>query len=531
MATRAEIEKALRAAHAAGNEDHARILAKAYSELPEEAIREDNSNPYLNAVYGFAARGNEALSALNPFSNKEKIANEKEWVKTHRGAAIGETLADMAITAPIGGIASLPVRVLGTGLIEANTREGNLEDKAKEFGLGSVGAALGEGAASALGFIAKPFSNTNSSARETLKEKAKQLGLKLNAAQETGNKTLQYVDSALDVMPSSSVAQKEFKDAQREQWQKSLFEHGGQEADAASQSSMGDMKKRISDVYNDVSSRNNINMDSDLKNALNNISKSRAIDRMDTNKRHIVQSYLDEFNAAPVGAQFSGKGYQNTRSMLDKQIKSMRNGNPQEAEALTAIRSALDEAMGRSVSAEDAAAWKGANKDWMTMKTIEKGTNPTTEEISPNLIINELKRRNPSSVVYGSGDQTLNDIAKVGKEFIPSKLPDSGTAQRAAAMKFLSGATPAKIAASIAIGDAGFSHDPYEAALSGTSAALASILFPKLAGAAMRKQGGYLSKGLVDLDKEVISGLTRKKLLKEIGRNAGTQTFNQMLNK
>lgn len=498
----------------------------------QDLPKENKNEPLLkNAMLGFAARGNQAFGALNPWADKEKIASEQEWVKQNKGADIGQMLADIAITAPAGGLPGAVARSIGTGLLELGTHDGNVSDKLSNLAYGTLGAGLGEGAASALGFLAKPFKESTSRAQTYLKDKAGELGIKLNAAQQTGNKSLQYLDSALDFLPSSSTAQKEFKDSQRQAWQKSLFEQGSEHADTAGQLEMGNMKRRIGDVYKDVSSRNNINVDQELNDALSAVASERNLSRMDVNKRPIVESYLKEFNGAPVGSTFSGEGYQATRSMLDKQYRALKNSNPHEANALKDIRTALDESMTRSVSPEDALAWSGANKDYAVMKSIEKAVNPTTEEISPNLLMNYLKQRDPNRVVYGKGDQALTDIAKVGKEFIPSKVADSGTAQRAQAMKFLSGASAGKLAGAMYAGDLAMDGDPVGAVTPAIATGLAAILFPKAAGSMMRKQGGYLSKGAVDMSKETISGLSRQRLLSELLRHGSSQTLNDMRNK
>ena len=497
---------------------------------PQEWLAKNRpEGSYLkNMALGFAARGNEAVSALTPFIDEERVAKEKEWVKQHEGAGVGQALADMAITAPIGGMASVPARIIGSGLAEAVTHP---KDKLSELLYGMAGAGTGEAGGQALGFLAQPFKNQSSRAQSYLAQKANDLGIKLNAAQETGNKHLQYLNSALDYLPSSSSAQKEFKDAQREAWQKALFEQGGEHgATQAGQAEMGAMKQRIGDVYNDIANRNNIVVDQKLKDALDALAHDRNISRMDTNKKGIVTSYLDEFNQPPVGSTISGQGYQSTRSMLDKQAKAMENTNPLESHALKEIRRHLDDAMQRSVSPEDASKLMQTNNDYAVMKSIQKAINPTTEEISPNLLANYLTRRDPNRMIYGRGDQTLNDIAKVGKEFIPNKVPDSGTAQREHALKFLSGATAGKIAGGLYAGDVLYSKDPISSLAPAITGGLASILFPKAVGHLMRKQGGYLSKGLMDMEQPLIGNVSRQRALSELARNAGLQSLNAVRN-
>ena len=487
-----------------------------------------DSHPVMDAVRGFANRGNQAMTALNPWATQEdldKRASEQQWVDERPWAQGGQMGADIAMTLPIGGLASVPARVLGSGVFEGLTTPGDLNTRSSAFNYGALGAGFGEGAGKTAEFLINPFKKIASPIKDKLIQQAEQLGIKLNAAQTTGNKTLKYMDSALDYIPSSSVMQHEAKDAQRSAWQKALFNQGGENADSAAGTAMGDMKRRISGDYTDVSTRNNITVDQKLKDALDAIGSDRNMNIMDVNKRPMISQYLQDFNQ-PVGSTFSGQGYQNTRSMLDKQYKALKNPNPAEAESLKGIRDSIDSAMGRSVSLEDAAKWSKANNDWSVIKSIEKGVNPTTGEISPNLLMNGLKQRNPDSVIYGNGPQELNNIAKVGKEFIAPQLPDSGTAQRSAMIKLLT-----SVPAAGALGggaDFAYTHDPVSALGGAGASMLGAVLAPKLAAKLMLKDGGYLSKGLLDLSKESLPGVSRKGLLEFLTRQTGLQTGNDM---
>jgi len=118
--------------------------------------------------------------------------------------------------------------------------------------------------------------------------------------------------------------------------------------------------------------------------------------------------------------------------------------------------------------------------------------------------------------LYGKGDQELTEIARVGKEFITPKTSDSGTAQRQAMIKLLTGAGAGGLAATAY-------YNPDLAAAEASAALLGGILLPKAASKLMNKQGGYLIKGLFDVSKEAIPGLTREKVIKELMRNAGVQ--------
>lgn len=493
------------------------------SPVKESAPLPVESQPVMDAIRGFANRGNQAMTALNPFATQEdldKRAAEQEWVNQRPWAQGGQVGADMMMTAPVGGLASAPARAVASGVMEALTTPGDTNKRADAFNYGTIGSGIGEGVGKTAEFLINPFKKIASPMRDKLIQEAEKMGINLNAAQTTGNKTLEYMDKALDFLPSSSVIQQESKNAQRSAWQRALFQQGGELADNASPEVMGGMKRRISDNYNDVAGRNNITVDQQLKDVLDSIGSSRNMNIMDANKRPMISQYLQEFNQ-PVGSTFSGQGYQNTRSMLDKQYKSLVNSNPAEAESLKGIRDAIDSAMERSVSPKDAIKWRNANKDWSVMRSIEKGADPVTGEVKTIQFMNGLKKRNPNSVMYGNGDQTLNNIAKVGHAFI-TPMPTSNTAQIASMAKLLTGAGALGAGAEYAN-----THDPIAAGGGALATMLAATLLPKQASKLMRSNAGYLSKGLADLNQEVLPGVSRKGLLEYLTRQSGLQVGNE----
>jgi hypothetical protein len=368
-----------------------------------------------------------------------------------------------------------------------------------------------------LKFAVNPFKNAANPIKDDLIAKASAMGIPLNAAQQTGNKALQYMDSALDAIPSSAAFQQEQKDLQRKAWQKALFAQGGENAGGATSDVMGAMKDRISKSYNSIHGRNNLIIDQELKDALLKVEQGQ-LSRLPTNQKPVIQSYLDDFGALNVGDKMTGKQYQDLRSMIDKQAKGFKNSDPFTADALKSIRGATDSAMERNLSGFDKPLLKKANNDWATMKSMERAIDPTTGNVSPALLINGLKKQDANRVLYGKGNQDLTDIAKVGKEFISSKVPDSGTAQRAAMMSMLKGTALAGAGADFAV-----DQDPTD--ITGLLAApILAATLPKAAAQAMwKKGGGYLSKGLLDLNKEVVPGLTRGGILEFATRNAGLQ--------
>ena len=140
----------------------------------------------------------------------------------------------------------------------------------------------------------------------------------------------------------------------------------------------------------------------------------------------------------------------------------------------------------------DKAAWGAARQQWGGLKAIEKAAAPTSADavagnISPAKLSSALMTGNKNSMLYGTGNQELPDLARIGQAFIKDQIPDSGTSQRAFYQALMTGAP----------GAAGMLlANPLTAA----AGMAAGSLTPAAVQAMMRSKGGqaYLSKGLLD---------------------------------
>jgi hypothetical protein len=470
-----------------------------------------------NMGLGFAARGNEALAAMNPWADQERIKREQQWVKEHSGAGLGSGIADMMMLAPLAGVGAgaglsgAVTRALGSGVIEAGTKPGDLSKRAENVALGTIGGAVGEGLGAGIKLINKPFKNALSSAQKGLVSKAQALGIPLSAADRTGSKALRLAGDALESLPFSSGMEAGQREAQRKAWTQALMQEVGENADTASPEVMGSIKDRISAMYDDIASRNNMVFDQPLKSDLSAI-KNKYLSRLPTNQKGIVKSYLQDLNQ-PAGASIDGAFYQEIRSMLDKQGRSFRNTDPATSEALMGIRSALDDAFARQTSPADKEALSLANRQWGIMRTMEKAIDPLSGEISPKKFLTELNRRDKNRVLFGKGNQDLIDIARIGGEFISNKPPSSGTAERNLWQNLMSLKNPVPYL----LGGAQLGYLP---------ATIAGLAVPPMVSKAMWSPGGYLSQGLIDMNKQLIPGLTRGGLLDLMALEFGQQSVN-----
>ena len=470
-------------------------------------------NQTLNSVGNVLNFPNAVDEIVPPVGNALKgLVDSPEVQQQNPGNAVGKFLFDMGVQIPSGGAGGLipkaPAlgRAIASGGISGATSDGDAIDRAKSAGLGVLGSLGGEAGGMALSTLMKPFSNVLSPTVKTIADNAVSMGMPLSAAQRTGNKSLQYADSALDYLPSSSSGQQAFKDKQREVWTNALYKEGGHNYDPTSANNLGEMKKATSKIYKDVSGRNNLVVDDQFLNDLIGI-QAKYNQILPVDQKRIVTRYIDDLSGQPV---LPGHVYQNTRSKLDKQAKGMERSDPFTSDVLKEVRSATDNAMARNLSPDDKALWDTANKNYMVQKHIEKAIDPTTQEISPRLLINEAARRSPGIMKYGEGPQGFADIAKVGKQFVGENLPNSGTAQRAFMMKLLTNPL-ASITQGGAIGLAG-----------APVTAISSLVLPKIASHLMNSQTNqYFAKGVQAYTPE------RQKIAEALARMMGAAVANR----
>lgn len=390
------------------------------------------------------------------------MANQSD-IDAHRRAMSGlrstwgGTLGEIAGTAlPAAATAAIPGANTYTGAALTGAALSALqplaadENRALEAAKGGALGAVGQGAANVIGRVLRPNQATPTPQLQDLSNKAKQIGMSLSAAQETGSKPLKWIDSTLDSMPFTAEKQAAQKQAQRDVWQRKLLESAGDNTGSTSATPdvMGRIKDALGAEFQRITGKYYIPVDNVLLTKLSDI-EAKYGKRLTTNQRQIVQSYIDDLTSSPV---ISGQTYGDARSMLKRQSDGMRNSDPFTADILREIRQSIDDAMNRTIAAgadpADIAAWTKVNKNYSVMKNIaEKSADTNTGNISALKFFNELERRYPEIMKYGKGPQDVADLARVGKAFIADTLPNSGSQQRLFAEKVLTGSGLAGVGA------------------------------------------------------------------------------------
>jgi hypothetical protein len=274
-------------------------------------------------------------------------------------------------------------------------------------------------------------------------------GVKPTAGQITGSKGLAYAESELG---GGRAAQ--MMDDQAEAFTSAALRRVGGSGRATSDN-ISAIRNQLSQGFDDIAARNTVRADSQLASDM-----SRTIQEygrvLPSEQRQIVsnvgQDIVDRFRA---GSGFmSGLDYQTIRSRLTKRAHNARGSDNELAGAWRGLRDALDDAMGRSVSPNDAARWRELRTRWGNLEVIEKaavggGEDAAMGIISPARLRQAAAQGNRGGYARGEGD--FAELSKAGQALL-TPLPNSGTAPRTA-VRNMGTAIPAAIGA--AAGSAG----------------------------------------------------------------------------
>lgn len=335
------------------------------------------------------------------------------------------------------------------------------------------------------GRVVSPFGGAVSAERQALVDTLTAEGVRPTAGQTVGSRGLRFAESEL-----GGAAARNLADDQARAFTESAMSRAGQPG-LATADNMGALNNRLSQGFQDISSRTSLRTDPQFGNQLGGV--LREYDRvLPSAQREIVNNMADDILSVATnnGGSIPGDIYQATRSRLGSMANNAKNSDPQFSQALRGLRNTLDDAMSRSVSPDDAAEWARLRSEYGNMKVLEKaatgaGENAAEGFISPAKLRQAAVSGRQGQYARGTGD--FDELARAGQ--ILSPLPDSGTASRLAVRGLMSTPAAAGAIAGGATGDV----------MTGLLGAAAGAAVPTAVGRALMSQPGqaYLANQLV----------------------------------
>lgn len=433
----------------------------------DEAKKRDA--PLMNTGGGLAGYiGGSLASTLLPFgiaANVSKAANAPKI------AGALSSMINPSSYAAAGTAGALQ------GLIQPVASD---ESRAFNTTLGAAGGMGGNAIVNTIGRIAQPVKNFTTAAGAKAVDVLENAGIPLDAAQRTGNEFLSRLKSSFSDNPFTMFRQKELGQEQQDAFTRAGLRIIGSDGEKATKDVMGNNLSRVNGVFEDILGRNNVKVGDDLVGKLSELQKN-ASDEEKNSVVNIINRIIDKTDDS---GTLSGQLAYGIKKDLDRLSSTQDSSQNYYARS---VRSALMDAMNDSLDGADKQAFSQARQQFKGMKQIEGAIdNEGIGDISPSKLANSLgSKKNIKQSKYGYGNQELVDLAQSGKQLLPDKFSNSGTAARIAMQ-----AAPAAIAG---IGSGLYNGDFGDAAL----AAGAVYGFPRLAQSVLTNQTSakYLANG------------------------------------
>jgi hypothetical protein len=298
--------------------------------------------------------------------------------------------------------------------------------------LGGAGNLIARGAGSLTGMAIDKLSDSASSAVKALTD----AGVPLDAAQRTGSMLWNRAKIMLGDNPITAGAQADFADMQQKSVNKAFLATTGENAaNKATPDVMNRIKTRLSNTYDDISSRTNVPYDN-IEHPLSNILDNARL-RLNDTQFGVVNRNIDDIlnKASQNGGAINGAQFKNIKMTLDK----LSGGADSDVgEVARDIRQTMNDGLLKSASDAgnhaDVAALKQTNQQWRNMRTIEGAIDKEgSGDISPARLATIMNQKaNRSVSIYGQGDTSLSDLAKASNELLTNHTPNSGTVARLA---------------------------------------------------------------------------------------------------
>ena len=304
-------------------------------------------------------------------------------------------------------------------------------------GINALAGAGGQLAAQGIGALVRPATAYASDAIKSLADKAEQYGIPLRAADISPSLSLAGLQKIFDYLPFSGGSTQRAEASKG--FNKALAKTMGEDSDDLL-AALRNARTRNSATYDDLASRNTIQMApgeaQDLIRARDLYARSDTSPNRATTEG--LTNYLNNLfdPANKHGALDPKTGFFNITGAKYKELRSEAGQLAKQATAqddaklasfYRKVKETLDESMRRSpgVSAEDKAAYALADKQWGNMRTLE---NLAPKDASGDLDFGKLASvlmgksadnvYNRNAMIYGTGDQTLPEIARVGTTFL-----------------------------------------------------------------------------------------------------------------
>lgn len=310
----------------------------------------------------------------------------------------------------------------------------------------------------------------------------------LTPGQITGNRSLQYFESEQGGQRAANMG----TNAQ-EQFTAAALRRAGETGNRATTEVVDRAFTRIGRNFDDLMSRNSIQVDTNTWNRLNNVRDEYFVVTPPSQRAPVIEALVKDIGDAAVNNRgvLQGDVYKELRT----RIGSLERGTQDNTlrEALRGMREAIDDAMQRTpwVSQADKTAWQTARREYRNMMVIERaatggGADTASGLLSPAQLRVASVAQNRRGYARGQGE--FSDLVHAGNE-VMTPLPNSGTAPRMRAQSMGVG-LPGAIGATLGGSAGAVLGNPTLAGFGAGAGAIAGMAVPPLIARGMLSDVG-----------------------------------------
>jgi hypothetical protein len=325
----------------------------------------------------------------------------------------------------------------------------NIPATAKDTAIGAAtGGALGAAApavASGISKLISPFKVPPE--RQALADALRQSGINPTAGQTTGNKTLAKLEAGAGDIPFGGGGAEVPREANSRAFTASLMEKtGAPPGQIATPENLNAVHEALGAQFQALGERNAIVGDPQLTGELS--SAVKEYHDVTGTPAPGIGNIVTKMNDDLSRGSMPGDAYNNMRSQLGKKAQALKFTDPAQAQAYRDVQGALDDAMGRSIDANnpaDAGAFQDVRNKYRNLIPIENAAASAGADAASGIISPQQMRAalasggNRRSYARGIGD--LAPLTNAGNAIL-TNVPQSGTTPRMLAAHLLGAALP-----------------------------------------------------------------------------------------
>ena len=379
------------------------------SEIALERERRQQNAPLMETKAGIA--GNVAGSAA-------QIAAGGYVLRGTQGAA-------MVLPRTVAGNAAQGAAL---GALQPAVSE---NERAMNVGVGAAAGAAFSKAGDALSASAGRAKSAITDQARAIAQVAKDRGIPLTAAQLSNSRFMKWMASYLRDMPGTGARQR--LEQQVGQWNREVAKTIGEDAPYVNSEVFARAKARQSATFEDLTARNDMQVNDRLMRSLTNIENSAQIS---PEAHTAVAAALDRLYAQAIttrnGVVIPGAAYQAFDSAVNQVVKG---GGPV-AHYVGQVQRAVRRAMDESIAPADREAWKRVRAEYANRKTIEPLVAKAADEpLPPAQLMGVVTNSKAGKGAMAEGRRgELGELAKIGQRL--KEPANSGTVPRTVAGEF-----------------------------------------------------------------------------------------------